>query len=843
MGNLKTHFEWARRLKLVIPLAVAAFFSRPLFGAAHYQQVKSFGFQDRTGQQPYSTLTLSTNGILYGTTSSGGTANQGTVYQINQDGSGYHVLHHFGVTTSDGATPYADVAIGSDGLLYGATYSGGTNGWGMLFRMALDGTGYSILHTFGSVTNDGRNPFATLTEGSDGAMYGATVNGGSHGGGMIFRMDKGGSGFTNLHSFGTVVADGNMPYSDLIEASDGMIYGTASGGGGHLKGTIFRLGKDGSNFTNLYSFGSASLDGASPPGAICEGSDGRLYSTTYAGGSNNYGTVFGINKDGTSYQIVHSFAGRDGAQPQAGVKQGPDGFFYGTTETGGSNTWGTIFKVQSDGGAYTVIHHITSLLQGINPEATVLINATGTLFVTTSGSGGGSGGTIMNLGSDGSGFNVLWTFSASGGDGTGPTGLAEGLDGALYGTCTGGGAGGGGIAFGLLKDGSNYRLLRSFSQSGTNDQSPRGPLHAGTNQLYYGVCGIGGIYGGGSLYRVGPTGLGYAVVHSFGNGSDGNSPLANPIVGRDANIYGTTYGGGTNGHGTVFSVTEDGNSYSILYHFSGTANEGVQPNAALLQASDGYLYGTTWNQIGSSPLPWGAVFKIDTDGTGYSVLHSFDWANGDAYKVNSALLEGTDGMLYGTSTTGGSNKVGTVFRLSKYGTNYSILYHFGNGATDGQTPSGSVVEGLDGSLYGMTTGGGSNGAGTVFQMNKDASAYRILYHFGGKPGDGLNPSGSLIRGGDGTFYGTTGLGGSMGIGSVFRIWPPQTPNILGVTVTNSVQLSIAGVNGSRYQVLRSSDLTNWVWSPPFTMPGQGFYVYEDVSAPADRAFYRVAWLP
>jgi uncharacterized repeat protein (TIGR03803 family) len=213
-------------------------------------------------------------------------------------------------------------------------------------------------------------------------------------------------------------------------------------------------------------------------------------------------------------------------------------------------------------------------------------------------------------------------------------------------------------------------------------------------------------------------------------------------------------------------------------------------------------------------------------------------------------VEGSDGALYGTTHAGGAYGVGTAFKLNKDGSDFNVLHSFSTNGGDGQFPSAAVVEGSDGALYGTTSAGGANtnqygdSFGTVFKLNKDGNGYAILHNFGASGADGQNPFTGLVQGSDGAFYGTTFGGGYSGFGTAFKIWPPETPDMIGVTMaTNSVQVSFAGEGGYRYQVLRSTNLTNWTVLATVTMPAGGIYTNVDNAPPTPTAYYRAVWTP
>src|SRR5262245_19233682 len=191
-------------------------------------------------------------------------------------------------------------------------------------------THYQQLKTFG-FPSKGQMPSAPLTRGSDGALYGSTEFGGANNAGVIFRMNKDGSGYSVLHSFATNGLDGLSPASPLSEGSDGALYGTTPSGGSNDVGTVFKLNKDGSNYHLLHSFSTNASDGYGPMAGVVDGSGGVLYGETVFGGTEHGGTVFKLNKDGTGYSLLYNFStnGVDSTYPVGGVITGRDGALYG----------------------------------------------------------------------------------------------------------------------------------------------------------------------------------------------------------------------------------------------------------------------------------------------------------------------------------------------------------------------------------------------------------------------------------------------------------------------------------------------------------------------------------
>jgi uncharacterized repeat protein (TIGR03803 family) len=349
--------------------------------------------------------------------------------------------------TNDGANPNAGLAEGSDGNFYGTTVLGGRNGVGTVFKISTNGV-LTTLHIFGG-GNDGCYPYAGLVEGSDGNFYGTTqeIIGGAGvfvpAVGTVFKISTNGA-LTSLCSFN--LSDGAYPEAGLVQGSDGNFYGTTESGGTSWAGTVFQITTNGV-LNSLYSF-TGGDDGANPWAGLAQGSDGNFYGTTSSGGSNQLGTVFKISTNG-ALTGLHSFSGSDdGGWPQAGLVQGSDGNFYGTAALGGRNGNGTVFKISTNG-VLARLHSFTGGNDGANPYAGLVQGSDGSFYGTTCGGGTNGGyGTVFKITTNGV-LTSLYSFTG-GSDGAQPyAGLVQGSDGNFYGTTWGGGVGGSGTVFRL----------------------------------------------------------------------------------------------------------------------------------------------------------------------------------------------------------------------------------------------------------------------------------------------------------------------------------------------------------------------------------------------------------
>ena len=245
-----------------------------------------------------------------------------------------------------------------------------------------------------------------------------------------------------------------------------------------------------------------------------------------------------------------------------------------------------------------------------------------------------------------------------------------------------------------------FSVVNSFdSVASANGYNPVAPLAQGPDGTLYGTASAGGSHAFGMVYKVQPDGTGYSVLWNFSGGSDGGTPDAGLVLAGDT-LYGTAYTGGSSGYGIIFAVNTDGRGFTNLYSFTGGLDCG-NPYAGMI-LSGGTLYGTTTGES-SAIQNYGSIFKISTNGSGFTVLKTFEGGDG-ANPYGGLLLSGN--LLYGT-TESGTPGYGTVFRVSIIGTDFTTLYSFTDG-NDGGNPYGGLL--LAGSeLFGTTQSGGTNG--------------------------------------------------------------------------------------------------------------------------------------
>ena len=363
-------------------------------------------------------------------------------------------------------------------------------------------------------------------------------------------------------------------------------------------------------FTTLYSF--SGIDGAQPSGELLEDLHGNLYGTTQAGGPNFDGTVFRYS-NGTVTNL-HTFTGPDGASPAGGLLNSIGnldigGNVYGVTSGGGYKNRGVVYSINTATGAFTILHAFKGGLDGYAPFSHLVLFTDGNLYGTTSMGGGYNKGLVFRITPKGV-YSVVACFTGKNGS---------------------------------MPIGGLSLSLKGFSVNGA----------------LFGTTSAGGAYGAGTVFSVTPQGK-ITNLHSLNPATDGASPNGALIPDDNGNLYGTAYLGGSGSAGTIFEESASG-KFTTLYAFpTDPATQlnpnGAQPLARLASFLNGNLYGTT---AFGGPTGGGVVFEFNKGAL--TVLHSFDGTDG-ATPIGQLLLS-PDGNIYGTTSGGGAGAAGTLFAL------------------------------------------------------------------------------------------------------------------------------------------------------------------------------------
>jgi len=381
-----------------------------------------------------------------------------------------------------------------------------------------------ILHSFSSTGTGGLAPSAGLIFDGSGNLYSTTPYGSTYNDGTVFELlPASGGGWVEkaIHVFGSSTKDGTGSFAAVIFDAAGNLYGVAASGGQYGYGDVFELVPKTTGAWEekiLHSFNQNSIDGTYPFAGLILDAAGNLYGTTVQGGNSGKGIVFELSPTVSgpwTETIVHQFGSisGDGSAPEGTLIMDASGNLYGTTTLGGAKNDGIVFELSPTGGGSwmeTILHTFGEGSDGQLPQAGLIMDASGNLYGTTSyGGDHNNSGTVFEVSPTGGG---AWTEA----------------------------------------------VLHNFGNSSDDGVDPVDSLIFDSTGNLYGTTSAGGAYGFGTVFKLSPrTGGGWteARLHMFGNGLDGQTPAGNLIFDASGNLYGTTVGGGVNDDGTVFEIT------------------------------------------------------------------------------------------------------------------------------------------------------------------------------------------------------------------------------------------------------------------------------------------------
>lgn len=699
------------------------------------------------GDPPFAVSATSTSGLPVSITS-----NRKTVAKV----SGNSKITIFGAGTApivaaqEGNSNYlaaADViqplivsGLGNSYPLVGITRNGG-NGSGTIFKMNTDGTGFNIEKNF--MASAFNSPQGGLIKASNGKLYGMIYGGGVPANGVVFSINPDGTEYAIIHNFS--FTDGQRPFGNVMEASNGYLYGMTYDGGANNTGVLFRIQKDGSEFSKLHEFPGAGENGYHPLGGLIEADNGDLYGMTNEGGAGAYGVLFTIKKDGADFTILHEFSTSTGASPRGDLLQGPDGYLYGLASKGGIANLGVLFKIKTDGTEYTKLVEFDGPLKGSTPGASLILADNGKLYGVTQLGGSHQYGTLFSVNTDGTAFTKLHDFNISNAMGT--TALAtlvqSSADGYLYGMTNQGGNANLGVTFKIKTDGTDFTKLFDFYSS--NGATPVfGPLLEVEPGSFYGMTSKGGFSNAGLIFSV--TALGdYTKVKEF------PQPVGNPEMissGDGKQFFGIASKGGPTGNGVIFKTEADGSGYEKLIDLTGD----FFFSEKIIHTSDNSLWGIGVEGIN---ITKNVLFHMNTDGTNF---HRIEFDNAVDLGI-SWLIEGPNQYLYGAGYIGLET---IIFRFKTDGTNFTNL---------GVIPEKWLIANLElndqGELFGLTSDGGDYNRGTVFKFNINTIQYQRIFSFQEETSGAYQKKIIVLN--DGSLCVATASGGPLNSGTIFSI--------------------------------------------------------------------------
>ena len=756
---------------------------------------KQYDFNITDGAYPHGSL-IDISGVLYGTTHNGGANGRGTLFAWDPVTNTITKQYDFNI--SDGVAPYSSL-ININGVLYGTTTQGGSNSYGTLF--AWDPVTNTITKQYDFNFTDGENPQGSLVNIS-GVLYGIANGGGAHSAGTLFAWDPVTNTITKQYDFN--VTDGEYPNGSLIDIS-GVLYGTTSYGGSNNLGTLFAWDPVTNTITKQYDLNIS--DGSRPSGSLIN-INGVLYGTTSSGGANGYGILFAWDPITNTIIKQYDFNASDGSSPNGSLVN-IDGVLYGTTYNGGSNNVGTLFAWDPVTNTITKQYSFNTSDGGYPLDS--LINISGVLYGTTGG------------GTHGVGTLFAWEFNER------PTATSV----SISGTVESGNNLTGHYTYSDTENdpegASNFQWYRNnvaiFGANAITHTVTADDLNKTIKFEVTPVASTGSSPGTAVTSSITPYILYESADTAVTPGSPGTLGTADNL----ASIYNADSDYWT----TALSVTDggyDSQVFKINLDSSGITNpkfsvvwtgHGDVPTDKMVTISFYNFTTSAWEQVTTQHCSADCTLTGDKTGTKYvdvdgntwvwvkadnyvppieisnlvfsNISHTLTWDtnvpsnseimySSNAYsnwgEFNNQIfganphgsLIDINGVLYGTTSNGGANSVGTLFAWDPVTNTITKQYDFNT--TDGAYPQGSLIN-INGVLYGMAYQGGANGVGTILAWDPVTNTITKQYDF--NTSDGSHPCGSLINIG-GVLYGTTTDGGANSVGTLFA-WDPVTNTI------------------------------------------------------------------
>ncbi len=617
---------------------------------------KQFEFSSASGSGPRGSLTVGSNNKLYGTTESGGASNFGVLFSFDLASGIYSKIIEFNGT--NGKSPGGSLTVGSNGKLYGMTSAGGSANLGVLFEFDPVALIYNTKHSF-TVTN-GYQPYGSLVSAGNGKLYGVTLAGGTAGYGVLFEYDPATSIYSKKNDFNDI--NGSYPYEGLTLASNNKLYGTTTGGGTSGSGVLYEFDPAGAGtYTKKLDF--INTNGAIPYGRMALGSNNKLYGMTEQGGTGSNGVLFEYDPATNTYTKKIDFTGAsNGGFPRGGLAKIGNGKFYGMTTYGGTADKGVLFEFDPTTSTYTKKLDFNSPGNGREPGESLVMASNNKLYGMTPYGGTSDKGILYEF--DPLTLQFTKKIDFNGANGRSPVGkLIAVSNGKFYGVTFGGGTtdtgvlfeydpvtnifikkvdflgfasgitlgsnnklygtlSGGALSFGVLFEydlaTSTYTKKLDFA-GGADGSGPVGSLLQSSNGKFYGLMYEGGASNFGTLFEYDPATNAYTKKADF-NGTNGRNPRSGLTEGSNGKLYGTTYEGGTSSVGVLFEFDPATGVLTNKLNFTNGAN-GKLPRGGLTLSGNGKLYGMT---SGGGLLDAGVLFEYDPATNTYTKKGDFE---------------------------------------------------------------------------------------------------------------------------------------------------------------------------------------------------------------------------
>jgi uncharacterized repeat protein (TIGR03803 family) len=633
---------------------------------------KLFEFESSTsGIRPNGLLIDANNGFYYGTTASGGLYNKGVLFRFDPDNKIFEKLHDFNGT--DGNSALTQLFLSDQNKIYGTTRQGGTGLSGVIFEYDICSESFQVLYNFPYSAVNGYYPSGVI-KATNGRLYGTTIRGGFADSGVFFEFDLISGILTKKGDLITIL--GQEPYGVPIQIDNGKIIGTSNNGVIYQFDPITDVFSVATQFTQTNTNRLLSTFIKGPNGNLyCPGSD-----MSFSG----YGSIIEYNPLTQEYIKRHTFSGGLlGSNPGYRLFLASNGKMYGFTILGGSEYEGVIYEFNPSNNSVVIKVQLNAPNEGQTPYGELIHAPDGKYYGTTFQGGIYNKGTIFCVNPLSKDFEIVHHFTGDVGGKEPRSGMIIGDDGNLYGmTSTGGSGSNGGVIYKL--DISTQEVSELYNFIGTNGLQPWGNLLKVADGTFYGLVKHGGLYSNGVIFHFNPVSLDYQVLNHLQQPYyNGKYPLGHFTEGNNGKLYTVTYdgGAGTNTYkGTIIEVDTNLLTSSVIHSFD---NSGFGPGKSLIMGTDGNLYG-----IASTYGTYygGLIWRYDISSSSYSIIHEFDDINGKT--PSGSFIEGPNQVLYGVTSWGGTNNLGTIYSYDI--PNDTLIKMFDFNSISGENPSATM---------------------------------------------------------------------------------------------------------------------------------------------------------
>lgn len=646
-------------------------------------------------------------------------------------------------------------SINAQPIILGTTSEGGS-AFGTIFKKDLNYQNFKTSHSFGGIS--GSNPiYTTLVEANNSLLYGLTSKGGKYDQGVLFSYNPQTKDYNTLIHFNKLDI-GAEPRGSLIKTSDGNLWGMCNVGGKNNVGTIFVFNPTTNALTKKHDL--ISLNGSAPFGNLCQFNQ-KLYGMTYQGGASNLGVLFSYNIQNDSFTKIIDFNGTNGQNPFGSLILANNNKLYGCTYQGGSFGQGIIFEFNPQNDSFSKKKDFNPSITGSNPYGNLLQAQNGNFYGITFLGGANNIGSIFEYNLQNDTLKGIYSFSSLLATGQNPYGnLVELSNGKFLGTTIQGGSNNGGTLFEWNNNLKTFQVLYNFSNA-LNGRNPQGSLIKHSNGNFYGLTNKGGKTNFGVLFEWDTLNKTMTKRIDLNILPNGGFPLSNlSEFSLNYELYGTSSNGGVNNSGAIYQINLEQQKFKKLHDFNPNT-DGANPQSKMIESSNHKFYGVALN--GGSQNS-GTLFEYNPKDSVFTKKIDFNGLNNgkNPYSKLSIL---NDSILFGMTSIGGIDDYGVIYQYNINQNNIQKVFDFDD-TFSGSNPLKSLFLASDNVFYGTAFSGGQNELGVLFKFNPSTFSYEKLLDFNGF-GNGSYPQSSFIEI-DKKLYSTTRFGGNNNAGVLYE---------------------------------------------------------------------------